>query len=124
MPSTDDLVSLHPIPQPKYSFPGDEDRRVHFTSNPGSLTLQGSRQDYNIDLINSDLLYYIDENKSGRAGGEVLMDNLDAYFKQPFLLTNANEQPFDETNLPGLFNKGHFGDIIVTSSERSPPYAR
>jgi hypothetical protein len=49
---------------------------------------------------------------------------LDAYFKQPFLLTNAHEQPFDETNLPGLFNKGLFGDIVVTSSERSPPYAR
>jgi len=32
------------------------------------------------------------------------------------MLTNTLDEPLDETNLPGLYNKGQFGDIIVTSS--------
>lgn len=53
-----------------------------------------------------------------------MQDNLESYFKQPFYLTNTLDEPFDETNLPGLYNNGEFGHIIVTSSHRDPPFAR
>jgi len=42
---------------------------------------------------------------------------------QPFFLTNTMDEPFDETNLPALYNFGKFGDIIVTSSRKNPPFA-
>lgn len=32
-------------------------------------------------------------------------------------------EPFDETNLPGVYNAGKFGHIIVISSYRDHPYA-
>lgn len=50
-------------------------------------------------------------------------ENIETYFKQPFLLTNTLDEPFDETNLPGLYNDGKFGDIVVTSSRNNPPFA-
>lgn len=43
------------------------------------------------------------------------------YFKQPFYLTNALEESFDETNFSGLYNEGKFGHIVVTSSESKAP---
>lgn len=122
VPSTDDLTNLYPIPQPKYKR-SLQVEGMHYTSNPGLITLTG-RQNYEINLINTDILQYIDENRTGHAVKEVLQDNLDVYFKQPFLLTNAHEEPFDETNLNNLYNEGKFGNIVVISSNRDAPFAR
>lgn len=97
---------------------------MHFASNPGFLHLSGARENIKIDMINMDLLNYIDENRTGVPLRDIMQDNLESYFKQPFYLTNAMDEPFDETNLPSLYNKGVFGDIVVTSSRRSPPFAR
>lgn len=45
MPSTDDLNSLYPIPQPKFHFWNEQvcrnEKTIHFTSNPGFLHLVG-----------------------------------------------------------------------------------
>lgn len=49
---------------------------------------------------------------------------MDAYFKQPFYLVNAQDEPFDETNLTKLYNQGKFGDIVVSCSHRDAPFAR
>jgi DNA polymerase II small subunit/DNA polymerase delta subunit B len=67
MPSTDDLATYYPIPQPKFSYSQDFlQKNMHFTSNPGFIQLSG-RENIKIDMINLDLLNYIDENKAGRA---------------------------------------------------------
>lgn len=34
----------------------------------------------------------------------MMQENIETYFKQPFYLTNAMDEPFDETNLPNLYN--------------------
>jgi desulfoferrodoxin (superoxide reductase-like protein) len=39
-------------------------------------------------------------------------------------MNNAQDEPFDETNLAGLYNAGKFGSIVVTSSHRDPPFAK
>lgn len=125
MPSTEDLISLYPIPQPKYPYDVQlSSKKIHYTSNPGHLILSGAKQNYTMNLINTDVLNYIDEQRTGRAINEVLQDNLETYFKQPFYLTNTLDEPFDEVNLSGLYNGGNFGNIIVTSSRKSPPFAR
>jgi hypothetical protein len=74
-------------------------------------------------MVNLDVLNYIDETRTGNPIKSVLHDNLETYFKQPFYLTNAMDEPFDETNIPALYNQGSFGDIIVTSSRKNPPFA-
>ena len=129
VPSTEDIANIYPIPQPKFNHKisreaADDKVKVHHTSNPGTISLQGAKQSYEISLINSDIIHYIDENRTGRAINDVLQENLESYFKQPFYLSNAQEEPFDETNLPGLYNNGDFGHIVVTSSRRAPPLAR
>lgn len=129
VPSTEDIANIYPIPQPRFNDrisreTGDDKVRVHYTSNPGTISLQGAKQNYEINLVNSDLIHYIDENRTGRAINDVLQENLESYFKQPFYLSNAQDEPFDETNLPGLYNNGNFGSIVVTSSRRAPPLAR
>lgn len=89
MPSTDDLTSLYPVPQPKYSFSQELlQNNLLFTSNPGIIELK-AREKIIINLVNLDLLNYIDENRAGRAQIEVMQDNLETYFKQPFYLTNT-----------------------------------
>ena len=93
-------------------------------SNPGQIMLHGGREKVEINVINSDILHYIDEYKTGRGGSDVLMDNLESYFRQPFLVSNTIEGHFDEVNLPSVYNKGKFGNIIVTSSRHNPPFAR
>lgn len=44
--------------------------------------------------------------------------------KQPFWLTNTttSQDPFDELNIGNLFNNGNFGDLVVFSSNTSPPF--
>lgn len=122
VPSTDDLTNIYPIPQPKYNRSLQvEGKRMHYTSNPGVMLLHGARQNYEINLINTDLLHYIEENRIGL--GQQDKDSLIAYFKQPFYLTNVQDEPFDETNLPGLFNNGKFGNIVVAVSSQKPPSA-
>lgn len=38
MPSTDDLTTLYPIPQPKFSYSQDFlQKNIHFTTNPGLI---------------------------------------------------------------------------------------
>lgn len=93
VPSTDDLTNIYPIPQPKYNRNLQvEGKKMHYTSNPGIMTLTGARQTYEIDLINTNLLQYLEENRIGCAQGkEQDKENLAAYFKQPFYLTNAHE---------------------------------
>lgn len=124
MPSTEDINSLYPIPQPRYNRSLHvEGKKLHYTSNPGLVFLNGARQVYELNLINSDLHEYMNENRVGQPSN-MLQDNLDAYFRQPFYMTNAHEEPFDETNLPGLYNGGEFGHIVVTSSRKDAPFAR
>lgn len=66
VPSTEDITNIYPIPQPKYSEKknnreeNDDKVRVHHTSNPGTISLQGAKQNYEISLVNSDLIHYID----------------------------------------------------------------
>lgn len=68
VPSTDDITNIYPIPQPKYNRNLQvEGKKVHYTSNPGIMILGAARQVYEINLINSDLLQYIKENKIGCA---------------------------------------------------------
>jgi len=56
VPSTDDLTNIYPIPQPKYNRSLQvEGKRMHYTSNPGVMLLHGARQNYEINLINTDL---------------------------------------------------------------------
>ena len=124
MPATDDLTTYYPIPQPKHTFFSPSFKNVRFTSNPGTILLSsGLNKNVVIDMMNMDLLHYIDENRTGMAQKSILQDNLETYLKQPFILTNTEEEPFDETNLPELYNSGKFGDIIVTSSRKNPPFA-
>ena len=75
--------------------------------------------------MNHDILKYIDDNKGGRFGmGDILTENFENYFKQPFVLTNGcQNEPFDETNLPLLYNEGDHADIVIQSSTVSPPFA-
>lgn len=90
LPSTEDIGHIYPIPQPMYPYCNDiEGNAVRFVSNPGQIILHGGREKVEINVINSDLLQYIDEYKTGRAGGDVLMDNLESYFRQPFLVSNT-----------------------------------
>lgn len=96
VPSTEDLTNLYPIPQPKYDITLQvESKKMHYTSNPGLITLTGGKQTYEINVINTDLLQYISENRAGHAVKESTQDNLEAYFKQPFYLVNAQDEPFD-----------------------------
>lgn len=61
MPSTEDLTNFYPVPQPKYSHEQQLSTKLtHFTSNPGFIKLEGAKQDIKIDLINVDILNYID----------------------------------------------------------------
>jgi hypothetical protein len=77
VPSTEDLVNIYPIPQPKYSYDVQlSSKKIHYTSNPGHLVLSGAKQNYTMNLINTDVLNYIDEQRTGRAINEVLQDNL------------------------------------------------
>jgi hypothetical protein len=39
---------------------------MHYTSNPGLISLMGARQCYEINVVNSDLYQYIDENRVGK----------------------------------------------------------
>lgn len=69
---------MYPIPQPKYNENiqvKEKEKNIHYTSNPGILKLNG-RQNYEINLINSDILQYIDESRSGKAMNEILQENL------------------------------------------------
>lgn len=49
---------------------------------------------------------------------------MSTYLKQPFWLSNTtnSNDPFDELNLGSLFNNGKFGDVVVFSSNTSPPF--
>jgi hypothetical protein len=124
LPSTDDLTNYYPIPQPKHPLWNQVFlKNVHFTSNPGFIHMTGARENIKIDLLNLDLLSYIDENRTGNPIKNIMQENLETYLMQPFFLTNTMEEPFDETNLPALYNDGTFGDIIVTSSRKNPPFA-
>ena len=68
VPSTEDITNMYPIPQPAYSHNLVlEDKKLHYTSNPGIMNLHGAKQVYSFNLINYDLLQYIDENRTGRA---------------------------------------------------------
>lgn len=66
VPSTEDITSIYPIPQPKFSEKknnreeGNDKVRVHHTSNPGTIFLQGAKQSYEISLVNSDIIHYMD----------------------------------------------------------------
>ena len=42
MPSSDDLVTYYPIPQPKYEL-DLRLKNLHFTSNPGSIFLSSGK---------------------------------------------------------------------------------
>lgn len=61
-----------------------------------------------IDLINYDILKYMDTHKVGRAGNDLRKENIEAYLKQPFFLTNStvSTDPIDEVNIPALYNNG------------------
>ena len=90
LPSTEDIGHIYPIPQPMYPYYNDiEGKGVHLVSNPGQIMLHGGREKVEINVINSDILHYIDEYKTGRGGSDVLMDNLESYFRQPFLVSNT-----------------------------------
>ena len=95
MPSSDDLVTYYPLPQPKYEL-DLRLKNLHFTSNPGSVFLAaGKNKATKLELINMDLLTYMDENRTGTAVKNILQDNLETYLKQPFIMTNAEDEPFD-----------------------------
>lgn len=48
---------------------------------------------------------------------------METYLKQPFLLNNTlSDDPFDEVNMGGLYNSGKFGDLVIFSSQNSPPF--
>lgn len=108
MPSTDDLTNYYPMPQPKDTFADQVYlKNIQLTSNPAHLSLkEGHLSKIKIDMMNMDLHTYIDENRTGNAIKSIMQDNLDNYLKQPFTLTNTLDEPFDETNLPGLYNNG------------------
>ena len=93
MPSSDDLASFYPIPQPKYELE-EYISNIHLTSNPGHLTLKGGVKNIRIDMVNTDILSYIDEHKTGIPTRPVMQENIETYFKQPFLLTNTLDEPF------------------------------
>ena len=61
MPSTEDLISYYPIPQPKFSiFKEFLQKNMHFTTNPGIITLSAGSSKIKINMLNIDLLNYID----------------------------------------------------------------
>lgn len=66
MPSTDDVTSLYPLPQPAYETDSRIDN-VRFISNPSTMDVQGRRSHCKIDLVNYDILKYIDTYKGGKA---------------------------------------------------------
>lgn len=127
VPSPEDVTSLYPLPQPEYTCMYDpREKRVRYLTNPANVEFnETGNKTFSIDFLNHDLLKYIDENKGGQGLIEVLQANFDTYYKQPFLLTNCGEEEqFDDTNLPLVYNEGKFGNILIISSENSPPYAR
>lgn len=75
MPSIDDVVSLYPLPQPAYE---SESRieNVKFISNPSTMEVQGRRSLCKIDLVNYDILKYIDTFKAGKATKDLRQENL------------------------------------------------
>ena len=90
LPSTDDLTNYYPIPQPKHPLWTQVFlKNVHFTSNPGFIHLAGARENIKIDLLNLDLLSYIDENRTGNPIKNIMQENLETYLMQPFFLTNT-----------------------------------
>lgn len=89
MPSTDDVISMYPIPQPSFDFRPKP--QIKFVSNPCTVKILGSKYECKINFINYDLIHYIDESKCGRSTKEVLIENIETYLKQPFLITNTFE---------------------------------
>lgn len=122
LPSTEDVVSLYPIPQAPYQ-PESNIEGAKFLSNPARMTIRGRASHCKINLVNYDLLKYIDTFKAGKATKDVRAENLETYLKQPFLLNNTmTDDPFDEVNMGALYNGGDFGDLVVFSSVHSPPF--
>jgi len=77
VPSTEDITNYYPIPQPAYSHSSEVySKTTQFTSNPGYIHLLGAKENIKIDVINLDLLNYIDENRTGRAMIETMQENL------------------------------------------------
>lgn len=61
MPSTEDIGHIYPVPQPAYPYRDDiEGKGVHLVSNPGHIRLRGGQREVKINLINTDLLQYMD----------------------------------------------------------------
>ena len=65
MPSTDDVISMYPIPQPPYEL--KTKNLVKFASNPTTVRLESNKTECKLNLINYDLITYIDESKCGRS---------------------------------------------------------
>lgn len=65
IPSTDDAISLHPIPQPPYDLRSKSIAK--FASNPTTIRLELNKTECKLNIINYDLIHYIDESKCGRA---------------------------------------------------------
>lgn len=65
IPSTDDAISLHPIPQPPYDLKSKSIAK--FASNPATVRLESNKTECKLNIINYDLINYIDESKCGRA---------------------------------------------------------
>lgn len=75
MPSLEDVIANHPIPQPAYK-PENSQIKVKFISNPSSIKIEGKRSVCKIDLINYDILKYMDTHKIGRAGNDLRKENI------------------------------------------------
>ena len=71
LPSTDDVISLYPIPQPPFDL--KTKGMVKFASNPATVRLESGRTECKMNIINYDLIHYIDESKCGKATKEALL---------------------------------------------------
>jgi hypothetical protein len=71
LPSTDDVISLYPIPQPPFDLKTKS--MVKFASNPATVRLESGRTECKMNIINYDLIHYIDESKCGKATKEALL---------------------------------------------------
>jgi hypothetical protein len=67
----EDVISLYPIPQPSYE-PEDRKIRVKYLSNPASIKLEGRGTSCQVDLINYDIIKYIDTHKLGKPTKQLL----------------------------------------------------
>ena len=111
VPSTHDIIHIHPFPQPKFGLRPYED--FTYIGNPSYLT----HNQLSVEIINHDFVEEIRNNLVGKVYTELLEKIYDAYLRQPMLMSCTGDAPVAENKLKSMYlgQNGH-GKIVIYSS--------